>query len=180
MEIYFTSDLHLGHDNIIRFCNRPFGSVDEMNDRIIQNYNSIVHKNDLVYILGDLTYKISVKESNNLIQQLKGRKVLIRGNHDLKYDSSLFEDILDYKEFNQDKVKYVLMHYPLMSWNDSYKNKSIHLHGHIHSQYVYNLKNRHDFVLRYDVGVDANNYYPVSLTSIRDFFKVQLEYSGGD
>nr|DAM76856.1 MAG TPA: metallophosphatase domain protein [Caudoviricetes sp.] len=180
MEIYFTSDLHLGHDNIIRFCNRPFSSVEEMNDRIIQNYNSIVHKNDLVYILGDLTYKISVKESNNLIQQLKGRKVLIRGNHDLKYDSSLFEDILDYKEFNQDKVKYVLMHYPLMSWNGSYKNKSIHLHGHIHAQYVYNLKNRHDFVLRYDVGVDANNYYPVSLTSIRDFFKVQLEYSEGD
>lgn len=53
MEIYFTSDLHLGHDNIIRFCNRPFSSVEEMNDRIIQNYNSIVHKNDLVYILGD-------------------------------------------------------------------------------------------------------------------------------
>lgn len=123
MEIYFTSDLHLGHENIIRFTNRPFGSVEEMNDRIIQNYNSIIHKNDLVYILGDLTYKINVEESNKLIQKLKGRKVLIRGNHDLKYDSSLFEDILDYKEFNYNKVKYVLMHYPLMEWNDSYKKK---------------------------------------------------------
>jgi len=101
METYFTSDLHLGHANVIRFQNRPFVTVEEMNDRIIQNYNSIVHKNDLVYILGDLTYKISVEESNRLIQQLKGRKVLIRGNHDLKYDSHLFEDILDYKEFNQ-------------------------------------------------------------------------------
>ena len=60
MEIYFTSDLHLGHDNIIRFTNRPFDSVEEMNDRIIQNYNSIIHKNDLVYILVDLTYKIPV------------------------------------------------------------------------------------------------------------------------
>jgi len=176
MEIYFTSDLHLGHENIIRLTNRPFVCVEDMNNKLIHNYNSIVHKNDLVYILGDLTYKISVDKSNKLIQQLKGRKVLILGNHDLKYDSHLFEDILDYKEFNQNKIKYVLMHYPLMSWNDSYKNKSIHLHGHIHAQYVYNLKNRHDNILRYDVGVDANNYFPVSLTSIRDFFKVQLEF----
>lgn len=176
METYFTSDLHLGHENIIRLTNRPFVCVEDMNNKLIHNYNSIVHKNDLVYILGDLTCKISVDESNKLIRQLKGRKVLILGNHDLKYDSHLFEDILDYKEFNQNKIKYVLMHYPLMSWNGSYKNKSIHLHGHIHAQYVYNLKNRHDNILRYDVGVDANNYSPVSLTSIRDFFKVQLEF----
>lgn len=180
METYFTSDLHLGHANIIRFQNRPFDSVEEMNDRIIQNYNSIVHKNDLVYILGDVTYKISVEESNKLIQRLKGRKVLIHGNHDLKYDSHLFEDILDYKEFNQEKIKYVLMHYPLLEWNGSYKGRSIHLHGHIHAQYGYNLKNRHDGILRYDVGVDANDYFPVSITSIRDFFKVKLEHSEGD
>lgn len=180
METYFTSDLHLGHANIIRFQNRPFDSVEDMNTRLIQNYNSMVRKNDLVYILGDLTYKISVEESNRLIQQLKGRKVLIRGNHDLKYDSHLFEDILDYKEFNQEKIKYVLMHYPLLEWNGSYKGRSIHLHGHIHAQHGYNLKNRHDGILRYDVGVDANDYFPISLTSIRDFFKVQLECSEGD
>lgn len=77
MEIYFTSDLHLGHENIIRLTNRPFVCVEDMNNKLIHNYNSIVHKNDLVYILGDLTYKISVDESNKLIQQLKGRKVLI-------------------------------------------------------------------------------------------------------
>lgn len=171
MEIYFTSDLHLGHENIIRFTNRPFGSVEEMNDRIIQNYNSIIHKNDLVYILGDLTYKINVEESNKLIQKLKGRKVLIRGNHDLKYDSSLFEDIFDYKEFNYNKVKYVLMHYPLMEWNDSYKKKSIHLHGHIHADSEYNHKNLENGIMRYDVGVDANNYYPVSLEYIESYFK---------
>ena len=171
MEIYFTSDLHLGHENIIRFTNRPFGSVEEMNDRIIQNYNSIIHKNDLVYILGDLTYKIPVEESNKLIQKLKGRKVLIRGNHDLKYDSSLFEDILDYKEFKHEKIKYVLMHYPLMEWNGSRHGGSIHLHGHIHSNGVYNEENRMNGILRYDVGVDANNYYPVSLEYIESYFK---------
>lgn len=170
MSVYFTSDLHLGHDNIIRFCNRPFCSVDDMNNRIIQKYNSVIHKNDLVYILGDLTYKISVDESNKLIEQLKGHKVLIRGNHDLKYDSSLFEEVLDYKEFNQNKIKYVLMHYPLMEWNGSYKGRSIHLHGHIHAQCEYNLDNRHHGILRYDIGVDANNYYPVPISYINDFF----------
>ena len=93
---------------------------------------------------------------------------------------SLFEEIYDYKEFKHEKIKYVLMHYPIMEWNGSRHGGSIHLHGHIHSNGLYNEENRMNGILRYDVGVDANNYYPVSLRYIRSYFadSVRLHETG--
>ncbi len=167
METYFTSDLHLGHRNAIVLNNRPFKDLEEMNQTLIHNFNSVIHANDRLYILGDVTHRIPEGRANELIKQLKGKKVLIRGNH----DTSLFEGIYDYKEFNHEKMKYVLMHYPLMEWHRSRRNGSIHLHGHIHSDGQYNEENRKNGILRYDVGVDSNNYYPVSLTYIQNYFK---------
>ena len=67
-----------------------------MNRTLIRNYNSMVAKNDTVYILGDLSFRIPVEEANNLIRQLKGKKILLRGNHDKEYDPSLFEAIYDF------------------------------------------------------------------------------------
>lgn len=95
--IYFTSDLHLGHENILRFANRPFGSVEEMNRTLIANYNALVREEDTVYILGDLTYRIPLTEAEPLIAKLNGKKHLIKGNHDKNYDKSLFEEVVDYK-----------------------------------------------------------------------------------
>lgn len=176
--IYFTSDLHLGHGSVIEFKNRPFKNVEDMNNTLIRNFNSMVHKNDILYILGDLTYRISESKANELIKKIKGKKFLIRGNHDRDYDKSLFEEIYDYKEFNHEKIKYVLMHYPLMEWNKSRYNRSIHLHGHIHSDGTYNEQNRRNGILRYDVGVDANNYYPVSFSFIKNYFIDSIRREG--
>lgn len=170
METYFTSDLHLGHRGVIEFQNRPFDSVEDMNRTIIHNFNSLVHANDILYILGDLTHRIPESQANELIKKLKGKKILICGNHDGDYDKSLFEEIYDYREFNHEKLKYVLMHYPLLEWNRSRHNSSIHLHGHIHSDGRYNEENRTNGVSKYDAGVDANNYYPVSLLYIQNYF----------
>jgi len=175
MEIYFSSDLHLGHKSILKFQNRPFNDVEEMNHRIIHNFNSVVHTNDILYLLGDVTHRIPESQANELIKKLKGRKILIRGNHDGDYDKSLFEEIYDYKEFNHEKIKFVLMHYPLMEWNRSRHNGSIHLHGHIHSNGNYNEENRNNGILRYDVGVDANNYFPVSLRYIQYYFSDSIK-----
>lgn len=80
--IYFTSDQHLGHPAIISMQNRPFQNVEDMNQTIINNYNSIVHKDDTVYILGDICHRLRVEEANDLISGLKGRKILITGNHE--------------------------------------------------------------------------------------------------
>lgn len=167
--IYFTSDLHLGHENVIKFENRPFSNADEMNRVLIANYNSVVQPNDTVYILGDLTYRIPSDEANRIISQLNGRKTLIKGNHDKKYDESLFEEITLYKEIKWDGNNFILMHYPFMEWNKMYHG-SYHLHGHIHSDSSYNYKNAQENVRRYDVGVDANNFFPVAITTIIDFF----------
>lgn len=172
--IFFTSDLHLGHANVIRFQNRPFADVEEMNKTLICNYNSVVQKEDTVYILGDLAYRISADEANTLISRLNGRKYLILGNHDRQYDESLFEEITHYKEIHELGQQFILMHYPIMDWNRM-RYGSIHLHGHIHSVGdEYNFENLINGIRRYDVGVDANNYYPVPIQKIIDFFDNEI------
>ncbi len=171
--IYFTSDLHLGHENVIKFENRPFSNVTEMNCAIIANYNALVRPEDTVYILGDLAYRIELNEANKLISKLNGRKYLITGNHDKNYDESLFEEITVYKEIKYDGNNFILMHYPFMEWNKMYHG-SYHLHGHIHSTGSdYNLDNKNKGIRRYDVGVDANNFYPIAITTIINFFNVK-------
>ena len=78
MNIYFTSDQHFNHANIIRYCNRPFDSVEEMNEHIIKQYNSVVRDEDVVYFLGD----IGMGNITQIIKRLKGVKILVQGNHD--------------------------------------------------------------------------------------------------
>ncbi|MBQ8637028.1 MAG: metallophosphoesterase [Clostridia bacterium] len=78
--IYFTSDTHFGHYNIIRLCNRPFADADEMNEYMLYRWNEKVNENDTIYIIGDLFFKC--KNPQNILSQLKGKKHLIIGNHD--------------------------------------------------------------------------------------------------
>ena len=172
--IYFTSDLHLGHRGIIEMQNRPFKSVEEMNRSLIENYNSVVHKNDTVYILGDISHHMPIERVNELMGKMNGKKILIKGNHDKKYLLELFEEICDFKTVSLDGVYFALMHYPMLSWPK--KNKeSIQLHGHIHADMTYNEQNRNENIRRYDVGVDANEFYPVSVKQIVEFFEMEKE-----
>ena len=102
--IYFTSDLHFDHANIIKLCNRPFNSVQEMNESIIYNWNNKVNFSDMVYILGDITMNKDPEVARKYIERLNGSKVLIQGNHDYfvknyrarRYD--FFEEVTFYKE----------------------------------------------------------------------------------
>lgn len=169
--IWFTSDLHLGHRAVISMCARPFGTVEEMNEALIHNFNSCVKKNDTVYILGDIAHRTPVADVNQMISRLNGKKILCKGNHDKKYDEALFEKICDFAEISVNGVNVSLMHYPLMSWPKS-GHGALHLHGHIHSRGDYNLQQKSESILRYDVGIDANNYYPVSAPQIKEFFEL--------
>ena len=168
--IYFTSDLHLGHPAIIPMQNRPFQDVDDMNRTIINNFNSMVRNNDTVYILGDISHRLKVEKANDLIAELKGRKILIVGNHDKKYDERLFEGIYDFKTVSLYEKYFALMHYPMLSWPKSFQG-SYQLHGHIHARNDYNIQNKMDGIRRYDVGVDANDFHPVSVEQIINFFE---------
>ena len=86
--IFFTSDLHLGHENCIRLCNRPFSSIEEMDETLIENWNHKVTGKDTVYILGDLIYR-SQKPPEEYLRRLRGKKHLILGNHDRGMDQEL-------------------------------------------------------------------------------------------
>ena len=173
--IYFTSDLHLGHRACIDMCDRPFENIEQMNKILIDNWNTKVKKNDIIYILGDLAFRIPVVEVNQLITKLNGKKFLIRGNHDKKYDSSLFEEICDFKEINYNGISFSLMHYPMVEWPKS-RYGSIQLHGHQHNKKEYNLRMKKAGIKRYDVGVDANNYAPISIKEVLAFILSENSY----
>lgn len=115
---------------------------------------------------------MKVEAANELIAKLNGKKYLLVGNHDKSYDPALFEDIRDFMTVSLDGHLIALMHYPMLSWPKSHHG-SLHLHGHIHADVSYNEKNREAGILRYDVGVDANQYLPVSLHQIEQFFGLQ-------
>lgn len=171
--IYFTADPHFYHEKIIAHTQRPFPNVDAMNKALIQKWNNKVTPDDEVYILGDLTMK-GPELASQCLYSLKGKKHLIRGNHDNFADSPgldpfLFASIGDYKEITYLNTRFVLFHYPIMEWNGSWKG-AIHLHGHQHNHKDYNLKNLKNGIRRYDVGVDANNMEPVSAEEIINFF----------
>lgn len=171
--IYVTSDLHFHHTNIIRICNRPFEDVAQMNRRLIQNWNDVVRPEDEVYVLGDFTLK-GMDAIPDLVGQLKGKKYLIRGNHDrfARFDyCDGFEWVKDYHEIQDQNNWFILCHYPITDWNHMYRG-SYQLHGHIHGKPAYNQGNMENRRLQYDVGVDANNYTPITLLEIARKFQV--------
>ena len=172
--IYFTSDLHFYHDNVIKFANRPYKSHEDMNKGLIRNWNDIVNATDEVYILGDVTMK-GPEFAEEVLYQLKGKKYLIKGNHDhfakaKTFHTEIFEEICDYKEITALNTRFVLFHYPILEWNGFFRN-SIMLHGHQHNHEDYNYNNLKNGIMRYDVGVDANFMKPVSAEQIIEFFK---------
>ncbi len=177
--IYFTADMHFGHRGIITMQNRPFESVEEMDHVLLQNYNAVVNKDDTVYVLGDICHHMKIEQADELIKKLNGKKYLIKGNHDKNYDPRLFADIRDFMTVSVNGQYCALMHYPMMSWPKK-SSGSIQLHGHIHAQMNYNEENRADGIRRYDVGVDANNFFPVSVKQIIDFFGKQVETDDTD
>lgn len=134
------------------------------------NYNALIHRDDTVYILGDICHHLSLEEANNIIGKMNGKKILIRGNHDKKYDEKLFDEICDFKTVPLNGKYFALMHYPMLSWPKK-NSGSIQLHGHIHADMEYNRKNKEEGVLRYDVGVDTNQFCPVSVKQIIKFFE---------
>ena len=97
--IFFTADLHLGHTNIIKYCKRPFQNVDEMNAKLIENWNETVSDKDEIYVVGDFAF-MGTKNVEEILKHLRGRKYLLRGNHDKGLNETMalkyFEWIKDY------------------------------------------------------------------------------------
>jgi calcineurin-like phosphoesterase family protein len=145
-----------------------------MNRALIDNWNSLVTDRDDIYILGDFLYKGNSKDANNILSKLKGQKYLIKGNHekyltDPEFKPEAFVWIKDYYVLKHEGVKIILFHYPLFSWDGSHHG-SVHLYGHVHNsgikypEYGERLKLLGPRAV--NVGVDVNDFYPVSITAV--------------
>lgn len=162
--IYVTSDLHFGHKNIIKYENRPFNSVEEMNEAYIKKWNGTVNNKDTVYILGDFSW-LKPADTMKILKKLNGKKILITGNHDCNFlknsfDFSLFEEIIPYKEITIDKKIICMCHYPIADWNGK-EHGSIHLYGHVHSMQndaeMFMESQRKKGYKCFNVGIDIHN-----------------------
>lgn len=168
--IYFTADTHFGHANIIKFCDRPFADVDEMDRILVQNWNSRVRSNDTIYILGDMFFHCERGRVEDILRKLKGRKRLVVGNHDGSWMSKVdadkyFERIGLMMEETDGQHVFTLCHYPMTSWRR--EKKTYMIHGHIHNDTSLDfwpyLASR-DHIL--NAGADINGFVPVTLEEL--------------
>lgn len=164
--IYISSDIHFGHQNILKFCpkTRPYSSIDEMDEAIIRDWNRVVTPSDLTYLLGDISYR-EPSHTAKIFSRLNGKKILIAGNHDEKHLKhkvfrDCFEEIHNYLELRVNKRKVVLFHYPIAEWNGMHRG-SIHLYGHLHGS----PSGLEEFRAR-DAGIDATGKVVVPLEDL--------------
>lgn len=164
--IWFTSDCHFGHKNILTLGHgRPFAHVDEMNEAMIDRHNEVVQPGDLVYNLGDFALKISQTEAINIRRRLNGNIYFISGNHDSIAKAMPGSwvwirqlDRITPAGFNTPPI--AICHYAMRTWHGSHKG-AWQLYGHSHG----NLPEIPE-LLAFDVGVDCWNYTPVSIEQV--------------
>lgn len=169
--IFFTSDPHFGHANIIRHCDRPFSSVEEMNEIMIRNWNERVSNADTVYILGDLMFRIK-EPPEEILCRLAGKKHLIVGNHDRSWmkkcdPSAFFESVSPMLFINDGVRRMTLCHYPMMSWPDSTTTYMIfgHIHNNTNADYWPLIEMN---PLMMNAGVDINGFKPVTFDEMME------------
>jgi calcineurin-like phosphoesterase family protein len=159
-KIFFTSDLHFGHKNIIRHCHRPFATVEEMDEAMFFTWNRKVAPEDTVYVLGDFAFE-SAKRAQQALDRLKGKKILIVGNHDKFSGVSGWESVHDMLTLQVGENRLFLCHYPMRDWPGKWHGV-IHLYGHVHGNLIPEPGSM-------DVGVDVWGGAPVSLEEILEF-----------
>ena len=169
-QIWLTSDTHFGHTNIIRYCNRPFSAVEEMDDVLLKNMQVRINEDDFLVHLGDVTLirkpwqpsPAHVSRSIDVICQIPGRKILVAGNHDMPHMRKFYQQhgwiVID--EFRFEHVLFT--HVPRLKLPVGF---SLNIHGHTHGNFSqeYPDFNSQSYI---DVGVDPMNYVPVTASSV--------------
>lgn len=154
---FFTADEHYGHKNILKFCNRPFSTIEEMNNTLIFNHNNVVGKDDITIHAGDFSFYKRDITFNEIITYLNGNHIFLEGDHDKWMNSKqIWRKTIDGQHI-------VVCHYNMRVWPRSHYN-SWQLYGHSHGKLEPVGK-------QWDIGVDNNNYYPVSLNQIKEIMK---------
>ena len=183
-KLFFTSDSHFLHNNIRHFCNRPFNSNDEQTEELIRRWNEVVPEDGIVFHGGDLCWTGNIDFIVRLNQKLNGTIYHILGNHcyqnklDREVIRNIFRsyggdqmDVANIIVRNDNNTQLFVSHYPLMYWPSG----SIMLHGHVHSgpnsdkgseKVPFHPK-------RYDIGVDNNDFYPISYVKLMEIIEEQ-------
>lgn len=155
---FFTADTHFGHEGVIKFSNRPFASVTDMDETLIRNWNAVVRPDDTVWHVGDFAHHCGLVRLGKIFSRLHGKKHLLVGNHD---DSTLelpWSSTHQIAEVAISGQRLVLCHYAMRIWPGQRKG-AIHLFGHSHGRYEGTSRSL-------DVGVDSWGYCPVDLRAI--------------
>ena len=184
-KVFFTSDTHFNHKNILTYCSRPFDSIEKMNEAIIANWNSKVPIDGIVFHCGD--FALGGSEAwHQILPRLNGQIHLILGNHDLKnfrpgYADS-FASVQEQLTIDIGKKKVILTHFPLLCYHGTWGTEMNvwNLMGHVHTLKSNNSgkdfeRLQYLFPTQYDVGVDFNNYTPISFQEVKEKIDFQVK-----
>lgn len=189
-KVFFTSDTHFGHKNILRFCNRPWATIAEHDQALIQNWNDIVPEDAVVFHLGDFCYKGGgFPTIQHLKGLLHGQIVLIRGNHDpdtrktqnFQKLQQLFTGVYDLLQIEVEGQRILMSHYPLLTWPHAYgQHPTWQLFGHVHLRK--RITSLDAFTVeqccrptQYEVGVYLNGYRPISFQNLKERIEYQVK-----
>lgn len=163
--VWFISDIHFGHTNIIKYCNRPFANATEMNEQIIRNLQDTVGQDDIIIFVGDIAFT-STEQANSYLSRIPGYKILVIGNHDFHkrvLRELNFDEIHLCHNFQHNNIDYALTHYPMnnlpLPW--------INIHGHIHDKHL-------DTLQHINVSIEVLNYKPISFTDLQKIAETRV------
>jgi calcineurin-like phosphoesterase family protein len=188
--LFFISDFHVGHTNVIRFDGRPFKDVNEMNETLIKNWNSVVTDDDIVFYLGDLSMRCHPSTVKWFVEQLNGKIHFFMGNHD-RYreirnlnrfekiwgdDDVMGAGLISIKDddANRGYQDIVLGHYPVLSWNKGHHG-AWHIHGHCHQSMAKNPDMAWFYKRRViDAGCNGLDYTPMSYARLKEVMMAKI------
>lgn len=167
--IYYVGDLHFGHFNAIKYDCRPWSDVETMAEGLVERWNARVNDDDIVYVLGDVCFR-SKYPAWHYLERMKGRKVLIVGNHDAELladerSRRCFDDIQYYLEVKDGDKQVVLCHYPMAEWNGMNRGWW-HVFAHIHAQTNATYGIMRNLPRALNAGYMINNYVPATLDEL--------------
>lgn len=167
-KVWVTSDWHFGHHNIIKYSDRPFETADEMDSKMIYNFNNIVHPDDISIWVGDVSFR-GARETHDLVNRCNGYKILIVGNHDIEKDGKIkpaasFNEVHLLMKYQVADINLIFTHYPIDELHEQWTN--VHGHEHISSHSPYRDSNQH-----INVCCELHNYTPISLDLILNWVR---------
>ena len=184
---FFTADEHYGHKNIIDYCHRPYDSIEEMDEELIHRHNLVVGNYDKVVHVGDFAWGKSLPD--HIITRLKGKHIFIEGSHDKWFqhiNAKNYETLSDRLWEKKIEGQHVVAcHYPMVVWPRSHY-AAFHVFGHVHGRMFTKddgIVDKDSLItayvaesLSFDVGVDPNDFYPVSFEVLKTLMVEKAEY----